>query len=185
MDSHSTFHDTIMDLAASLQIVSGEPLVRDIMEAATLVLASIARQAMAGTDHIPHPDHSTMEKSSVGACFMAACAAPIVYALNEQDIPVDVRELLINAGARVFQGYSDADRTTIVEGGISLFQEILQAASANAKLEEWMASIHNVTDKYIRSRGDTEYVELFAPLYLVLLMATRQFDGGIRPNRES
>jgi len=174
-----------MDLANKLQGQKNAAPVHDVMEAAALILAMITGHAFDGTDHIPHPDHSTIEKSMVGTCFMAACSVPIVYNLQERDTPLDVKELMINAGDRLFKDYSEADRRDIVDEGILLFQEIFRASRDNAKFEEWMSSVHSVTNKYIMSMGDTEYVELFAPLYLVLLMAARQFTMPTQTNRES
>lgn len=185
MDKNRDFPDTLMDFANKLLSERDGPPVQDVMDAAVLILATITRHAFEGTDHIPHPDHSTIEKSTVGACFMAACSAPIAYTLCEQDSPIDVRELMTKAGANLFQDYIDADQDIIVNEGIGLFQEIIQAARSNKKLEEWMASVHTVTNKYINSAGDTEYVELFAPLYLVLLMAARQFAANIKPDQAS
>jgi len=185
MDKNRDFPDTLMDFADKLLSERDAPPVQDVMDAAVIVLATITRHAFMGTDHIPHPDHSTIEKSAVGACFMAACSAPIAYTLCEQDSPIDVKELMTKAGADLFQNYSEADRRIIVDGGIGLFQEIIQAARSNEKLEEWMTSVYKVTNKYINSAGDTEYVELFAPLYLVLLMAARQFAANIKPDQAS
>ncbi|MBN2297666.1 MAG: hypothetical protein JXM72_03685 [Deltaproteobacteria bacterium] len=185
MDTNKNFQRTIMDFAHKLQTETGTPCPFDIMSAAALVLATITRHAFDGTDHVPHPDRCTIEKSTVGACFMAACSVPIIYSLQEQNIPVDVNELMKNAGTRLFQEYSEADQCTIIDEGILLFQEIFSASRDNKKFEEWMASVHSVTDKYIMSKGDTEYVELFAPLYLVLLMAARQFTMQLQTNRES
>ena len=173
-----------MDLANKLQRQKNTAPVHDVMESAALILATITGHAFEGTDHIPHPDHSTIEKSMVGACFMAACSAPIAYTLQEQDSPIDVRELMTEAGSTLFQDYSDDDRRIIVDEGTGLFQEIIQAARSNEKLEEWMTSVHTVTNKYINSIGDTEYVELFAPLYLVLLMAARQIIVKSEPDPE-
>jgi hypothetical protein len=185
MNTDTSFQDRIMDFAGKLQIETGASPVKNLMDASTLVLTTITSHALAGTDHLPHPDHSSIEKSSVGACFMAACSAPIAYTLQEQNSPIDVKKLMTNAGRNIFRNYSDADQSGIVNEGILLFQEIIQAARENVKLEEWMTSIHSVTTKYILTKGDTEYVELFAPLYLVLLMATRQFNMEIKSNRES
>lgn len=185
MDKNKEFLSTIMDFADKLQAGTDTSPAPAIMTAAALILATVTRHAFEGADHIPHPDHSSIEKSTVGACFMAACSVPIVYNLQEQDTPIDVKELMINAGARLFQEYSEADRRHIIDEGILLFQEIFRAARDNAKFEEWMTSVHSVTNKYIMSKGDTEYVELFAPLYLVLLMAARQFTMQGQTNRES
>ena len=63
-----------------------------------------------------------------------------------------------------------------------LFKELINEAPGNHKLQEWMGSVHNVTDKYVRTGGRTDCVDLFAPLYLVLLMATKQ--TGARPGME-
>jgi len=185
MDKKREFRSSIMDLANKLQKSGDAAPVPDVMEAAALILATITRHAFDGTDHIPHPDHSTIEKSTVGACFMAACSAPIAYTLHEQDSPIDVKELMTKTGADIFQHYSDDDRCLIVDEGISLFQEIIQAARSHEKLEEWMVSVHSVTNKYITSIGDTENVELFAPLYLVLLMAARQMTSKTAAGMES
>jgi hypothetical protein len=185
MDNNREFPGIIMDFANKIQGEKVAAPVHDVMEASVLILATITRYAFDGTDHIPHPNHSTIEKSTVGACFMAACSAPIAYTLFEQDSPIDVKELMAKAGADLFEDYSEADRHIIVDGGILLFQEIIQAARSNEKLEEWMTSVHSVTNKYINSLGDTEYVELFAPLYLVLLMAARQFTMKDATDRES
>ena len=185
MDKNKEFSSTIMNFADILQAGTGTPPAPDIMTAAALILDTITRHAFEGTDHIPHPDHSSIEKSAVGACFMAACSVPIVYNLQEQDTPIDVNELLIKAGAGLFQEYSETDRLHIIDEGILLFQELFRASRDNAKFEEWMTSVHSVTDKYIMSKGDTEYVELFGPLYLVLLMAARQFTMQPQTHRES
>jgi hypothetical protein len=185
MKTNTPFQDTIMDFADKLQVETGASPVKNLLDASTLILTTITRHALAGTDHLLHPDHSSIEKSSVGACFMAACSAPIAYTLHEQNSLIDVKKLMTSAGKNIFQNYSDADQSVIVDKGIMLFQEIIQAARENVKLEEWMISIHSVTTKYILTKGDTEYVELFAPLYLVLLMATQQFNIEIKSNRES
>ena len=185
IDKDKNFHEALMDFAHKLQGENNAAPVHDVMEAAALILITITRHAFEGTDHIPHPGHSTIEKSTVGACFMAACSVPIAYNLQEQDAPIDVSELMINAGASLFQQYSEVDQRNIVDKGILLFQELFRAARDNAKFKEWITSVHSVTEKYIMSNGDTEYVELLGPLYLVLLMAARQFTMQIKPNRES
>lgn len=185
MNTDTSFQDTIMDFAAKLQVETGTSPAKDLLDASTLILITITRHALAGTDHLLHPDQSSVEKSSVGACFMAACSAPIAYTLLEQNSPIDTKKLMMNAGRQIFRNYSDEDQSLIIDEGILLFQEIIQAARENVKLEEWMTSIHSVTTKYILTKGDTEYVELFAPLYLVLLMATHQFNMEIKSNRES
>lgn len=185
MDKNREFPGILMDFADQLLSKQDEAAAQDVMDAAVTVLATITRHAFEGTDHIPHPDHSTIEKSTVGACFMAACSAPIAYTLCEQDSPIDVKELMTKTGADLFQNYSKEDQRIIVDGGIGLFQEIIQAARSNEKLEEWLSSVHTVTIKYINSAGETEYVELFAPLYLVLLMAARQFTANINPDQAS
>lgn len=178
-------YDNIMNFAGRIQLESGSPEISTVMAAATLILSNITRHALAGTDHIPDPNHSSIEKSCVGACFMAACSVPLVYALKEQDIDLDVHELMSNAGLHIFGSYKQTDRQTIIDEGILLFQDITMQAGNNTKLGEWMTSIHSVTNKYVSSLGDTEYIELFAPLYLVLLMATRQFTMNIKTSQDS
>ena len=177
--------DNIMDFAGRLQVESGSPEISTAMEAATLILTTITRHALAGTDHIPDPRHSPIEKSCVGSCFMAACSVPLVYALKEADVEIGAKELMANAGGEIFSGYPPDDRQTILDEGILLLQEITRQARDSKKLEEWMTSIHSVTNKYVSTLGDTEYIELFAPLYLVLLMATRQFTTNISANQDS
>ncbi|HHO77204.1 MAG TPA: hypothetical protein ENN05_12365 [Deltaproteobacteria bacterium] len=178
-------YDNIMDFAGRIQVESGSPEILTTMDAATIILSTITRHAFTGTDHIPDPDHSSFEKSCVGACFMAACSVPLVYALKEADIDLDVHDLMSNTGMEIFRGYHQTDRQTIIDEGILLFQDITRQAGNNTKLEEWMTSIHTVTNKYITTLGDTEYIELFAPLYLVLLMATRQFTMQIKTSQDS
>lgn len=185
MDKTGEFAGTIMDLARILQDDAVTCPAPDVMSASAIVLAVITRHAFNGTDHIPHPDHSTIEKSTVGASFMAACSVPIAYRLQQQAIPIDVRDLMRNAGVDLFREYSESDRHSIIDGGILLFQELVDSARNTAKFTEWMTSVHSVTEKYIMSKGDTEYVELFAPLYLVLLMAARQFTMQIRTSGDS
>lgn len=153
--------------------------VRSLAEALTIILAAICENAMAGTDHVPDPEHSTVEKCSVSACFMAACTVPLISQLREQEQNVDAEPLLHRAGRRVFRHFVEEDRQMIVESGIILFKELIHGASDNSKLQEWMSSVHNVTDRYVLTEGQTDCADLFAPLYLVLLMATKQ--TGARP----
>ncbi len=184
---HSPYptYDNIMDFAGRIQVESSSPEISTAMEAATLILTTITRHAFAGTDHIPDPRHSTIEKSCVGACFMAACSVPLVYALKEADAQIDVKELMGNAGREIFGSYPPDDRQAILDEGVLLLQEITRQARSSRKLEEWMTSIHSVTNKYVSTLGETEYIELFAPLYLVLLMATRQFTANISTTQDS
>ena len=148
--------------------------VSGLTEALTVILTSIGEHAMAGTDHIPDPGHSTVEKCSVNACFMAACTVPLISRLNESGNEVDVDSLMRRVGRRVFRSYCEEDRQVIMDSGILMFKEMLNAAQGNHRLEEWMGSVHNVTQRYVLTEGYTDCADLFAPLYLVLLMATRQ-----------
>ena len=177
--------EQIMEIAKTIDPCFGQEPKRDIMEGVSLVLTTITRHASAGCDHILHPEHSTIEKSSVCACFMTACSVPIVYTIQEQNTPIDVNELLSHAASTLFNDYREAERNRIIDEGMCLFQDIIRIGRTSRKMEEWMTSLHNVTNKYIDTQGDTEYVELFAPLYLVLLMATGQADINLAPNRVS
>ncbi len=179
MSTQKTYRERVMNLSSRVLGPCDSQPARSVAEALTIILAAICENVMAGTDHVPDPEHSTVEKCSVSACFMAACSVPLISHLREEKQNVDAESLMHRAGRRVFGRYGEEDRRTIVESGILLFKELTHEASNNRKLLEWMGSVHNVTDKYVLTEGQTDCVDLFAPLYLVLLMATKQ--TGVRP----
>ncbi|HPD21028.1 MAG: hypothetical protein ACOX3E_04545 [Desulfomonilia bacterium] len=182
MSTQKTYRDRVMNLSSRILGPCDSQPVRSLTEALTIILAAICENVMAGTGHIPDPEHSTIEKCSVSVCFMAACTVPLISQLREGGQDVDAESLLHRAGQRIFERYGKEDQRTIVESGMFLFKELINEAPGNHKLQEWMGSVHNVTDKYVRTGGRTDCVDLFAPLYLVLLMATKQ--TGARPGME-
>jgi len=82
-------------------------------------------------------------------------------------------------GRRVYRNYGEKERREIVDMGILLFKDLIGAAGDKPKLHEWMGSVSNVVDKYVLTEGQTDCVELFSPLYLVLLMATGQTKADL------
>jgi hypothetical protein len=182
VSTQKTYREHVMNLSSRVLGPCDSQPARNAAEALTIILAAICENVMAGTDHVPDPGYSTVEKCSVSACFMAACSVPMISQLREGEQNVDAVSLMHRAGRRVFGRYGEEDRRTIVESGILLFKELVHEASDNHKLHEWMSSVHNVTDRYVLTEGQTDCVDLFAPLYLVLLMATKQTDA--RPRME-
>jgi hypothetical protein len=148
-----------------------------ISDALTVILVSMCSHALSGTEHVPDPEHSTVEKCTVASCFMTACSVPLVSWLKEEGHELDAVSLMHHAGSRVFDRFDGPDRETIVESGILLFREMVGLARENRRMEEWLTSVHNVTERYVLTEGRSDCVELIAPLYLVLLMATRQMTA--------
>jgi len=146
--------------------------ITDLKQALTTILSAVTGHAMEGSDQTPHPDHSSVEKCSIGACFMAACSVPLIYGLREEEIAVEPEAIMHGAGTLLFRPYNATDIDTIISEGMRLFREIIEIAPKNKNLAEWIESVHNLTNRYILSGGDKEYVELLAPLYLVLLQAS-------------
>jgi hypothetical protein len=177
MNGQKTYHESAMRLAGKILIGCDARPVDSMNEALTVILASIGEHILAGADQIPEPGNLAIEACSVSACFMAACSVPMLYNLQENDLLIDAVSLMHRTGDRVFKNFSENDRTAIIDSGIRLFREIVSMAHDNQRLEEWMSSAHNVTDKYILTEGKTDCVELFAPLYMVLLMATKQIKA--------
>jgi hypothetical protein len=146
----------------------------DAIEAAAAVLVSMSSHALAGTEHVPHPDHSSVEKCSVAACFLAACSVPLLSWIKEEGSEPDPYSLMHRVGEKVFASFGEEDRKTIIGSGIGLFREMAQAAKENRRMEEWLTSVHDVTERFVLTEGRSDCIELIAPLYLVLLMATGQ-----------
>lgn len=143
-------------------------------DALTVVLTDIGSNILTGTDQIADPEHMSLEEASLAACFMAACSVPLVAPFLGTAKEVDVISLMHDAGNRVFCRYDESSRKNIVDSGVLLFREIALAAKGIRKMEEWISSVHNVTSKYVMTEGETDNSDLFAPLYLVLFMATKQ-----------
>ncbi|HDP25115.1 MAG TPA: hypothetical protein ENN34_06700 [Deltaproteobacteria bacterium] len=176
---HATlFSDNLMCLAQSIHPFSREDPLADVMTALEQVLVSIMHYALEGTDHQLHPDHSSLEKSSAGACFMTACAVAMISLLQDQHILVDGRELLRRAGSVLLSSYSHKQQARILEEGNLLFGEIITLARSTPSLEQWLNSVHTTTVQYVNTQGKNDYREFFPPLYLVLLMATGQTGLG-------
>lgn len=172
------YSESAIRLAGRILLGCGAKPVDSLNEAVPVILASIGEHILAGADQVPEPGSLTAESCSVSACFMAACSVPMLYGLRDHEFLLDAVSLMHKAGDRVFKNFSEEDRAGIIDSGILLFREIVSLAKDNRRLEEWMGSIHNVTDKYIHTEGTTDCVELFAPLYMVLLMATKQFKAS-------
>jgi hypothetical protein len=164
----------IMTLAASIHSRQEPMHIDDHRDALAVILAEIGNNVLLGTDQITDAEHTSIEKASVTACFLAACSVPLVTPFLGTENEIDVIKLMHETGSRVFSGYDEVSRKTIVDSGILLFREIANAAKDIPKMEEWMSSVNNVTNKYVLTEGVTDNTELFAPLYLVLLMATKQ-----------
>lgn len=176
MSSKKTYRENIMNLAGKIMSRYDSMPVNDLDDALAVVLSFIGENVMAGTDQIPDPEHCTIEKCSASACFMAACSVPIFYGLREMNHVIDPIPVMHRAGGRVFKHFTEQDRLSIMDSGIGLFRELACMTRDNPKLEEWVNSVHNVTNRYVLTEGETDCVELFAPLYLVFLMAARQLD---------
>ena len=174
MDRQKTYSESAIRLADRILIGCDARPVNSLNEALPVILATIGEQILAGADQVPEPGALSIEACSVSACFMAACSVPMLYNLREDDSLIDAASLMHRTGDRVFKSFGDDDRASIISSGIRLFREIISTAKDNQRLEEWMSSIHNVTDKYIFTEGKTDCAMLFAPLYMVLLMATKQ-----------
>lgn len=178
MSAQKTYRDHVMNLSNRILSTYSSKPVSSLTDALSVILTAIGENVMAGTDQIPDPGHSTVEQCSVSACFMAACSVPLVLKLDELGQEVAVDSLMHRAGARVFRNYTGEDQRVIVDSGIVMFREIAHAARGNRKLEEWIGSVHNVTNRYVLTEGQTDCTDLFAPLYMVLLMAAKQIDAG-------
>jgi hypothetical protein len=177
MSKEETRIDTLMCFAGTL--VSDEPARQPdgIMDALTIILVSLSSHALSGTEHVPDPEHSTMEKCAVAACFLAACSVPLLSWLREEGHELDAATLMHHTGSSVFCAFEDQDQKTIIDSGIALFRELALVAKGNRRLGEWLTSVHDVTERYVLTRGQSDCVELIAPLYLVLLMAARQMKA--------
>ncbi|MGC9323491.1 MAG: hypothetical protein ACP5G0_01965 [Desulfomonilia bacterium] len=172
--SHVHFSEHLTKLAESIQTPSRDISGSEVMQSLVTVLTTIMDHAMDGTDHIPHPDHSSPEKSAVCACFMAACTVPMISSLKEEGIDIQGDVLMDSAGSVLFSSYSEQQRSRILRDGMYLLSEIIEDARGNTPLEQWLTTVHSTTMQYILTEGENEYIELFAPLYLVLLMAAKQ-----------
>lgn len=142
--------------------------------ALAVILASIASHALDGTGHVPDPEHSTVEKCSVASCFLSACSVPLICRVREEGHEADAASLMRRTGTLVFKAFGDHDREAIVDSGIALFREMTHEAGGGRRMEEWLASVHNVTERYVLTQGTSDSALLIAPLYLVLLMAAGQ-----------
>jgi hypothetical protein len=177
MSGEQNILETLKGFAGTLASDYGAGPLDDPVEAVTVILVSVGSHALAGTEHVPDPDHSSVEKCSVASCFLAACSVPLISWIKEQGHEVDPVSLMHHVGSRVFSLFPDQDRRGIVDAGVALFREMANAARENKRMEEWLTSVHNVTERYVRTEGRSDCVELIAPLYLVLLMAARQMKG--------
>jgi hypothetical protein len=166
--------DSLLSFARTLNGGERAPAIVDAMEALTVILDSMGGHALAGTEHVPDPTHSTVEKCSVTACFLAACSVPLISWLKEEGHEVDAVFLIHLVGARIFRSFGEENRKAIADSGIMLFREMAHMAREYRRMEEWMTSVHNVAERFVLTEGTSDCVELIAPLYLVLLMATKQ-----------
>jgi hypothetical protein len=176
MASERSHPEILMSFAGALLAESGAPPAGDYAEALTAILVSMGSHALAGTEHVPDPEHSSVEKCSVAACFLSACSVPLAAWIKEAGHELDAVSLMHRAGSRVFPLFGEDDRKAIVDSGITLFREMAEIALGNRRLAEWMDSVHNVAQRYVLTEGSSDCVELIAPLYLVLLMAARQVN---------
>ncbi len=172
-----TFLTSIMTLAGSIHGKQGPVQMDNHRDALAVILAEIGNNVLLGTDQRADAEHTSIEKASVTACFLAACSVPLVSPFLGTEKEIDVINLMQETGSRVFSNYDEVSRKLIVDSGILLFREMAHAAKGNPKMEEWMSSVHNVTNKYVLTEGATDNTDLFAPLYLVLLMATKQMKA--------
>lgn len=177
MDTNKTYRENVFRLADNILRSCDAKPVESVEGALAVILSAIGENALSGTDQNPDPVHTSLEKCSVTACFMAACSVPLISSLQEMDCRVDVLPIMDRAGARVFKRYQESDRKIIMESGIFMFKEMVQTAGNNLKMAEWLSSIHNVTNRYVQTEGTTDCTDLFAPLYMVLLLATKQFKA--------
>ncbi|HNY64860.1 MAG TPA: hypothetical protein PKM41_05440 [Deltaproteobacteria bacterium] len=177
MIAEKSHREAIMSCADSLlRDYDSRPL-DSVRDALTVILSSIGSHALAGTEHVPDPEHSTVEKCMVASCFLTACSVPLVSWVKEEGHELDAFSLMRHVGSKVFDRFGEPDREAIVDSGISLFRDMADAARQNRRLEEWLTSVHNVTERYVLTEARSDCVELIAPLYLVLLMATGQMKA--------
>jgi hypothetical protein len=174
MNPERSRRDSLLGFARTLTGGERAQVIVDPMEALSVILDSMGGHALAGTEHVPDPAHSTVEKCSVTACFLAACSVPLISWLKEEGHEVDPVPLMHLVGARIFRSFGEEDRKAIVDSGVMLFREMAHMAREYRRMEEWMASVHNVAERFVLTEGTSDCVELIAPLYLVLLMATKQ-----------
>lgn len=174
MNIEKTYRDNVMNLADRILSSYDSRPVPSLNEALTVILSFIGENVLAGTDQTADPDHSTLDQCTANACFLAACSVPLISRLQELGDEVDALSLMHQVGERVFKKYPEPDRKLIMDSGIILFKDLIRQAKSIQKLEEWLTSINNVTDRYVLTLGVTDCVDLFAPLYMVLIMATKQ-----------
>ncbi len=174
MNAEKSYRDNVMHLADRILISCDSRPVGNLNEAMTVILSTIGETVLAGTDQIADPDHSTIDQCTVSMCFLAACSVPLITGVQESGHEIDAMSVMEKVGQRVFGKFPEPDRKLILESGILLFKDLSRLAEKIHKLGEWLVSIHNVTNKYVLSSGTTDCVDLFAPLYMVLLMATKQ-----------
>ncbi|HNU74275.1 MAG TPA: hypothetical protein PKM95_05470 [Deltaproteobacteria bacterium] len=176
VSGRKTYRDHVINLANRILSGYSSQPVSGLPEALSVILTAIGENVMAGTDQVPEPGRSTVEQCSVCVCFMAACSVTLISKLNDLGYEVAVSDLMHQAGNRVFVNHTREDQRVIVDSGVLLFKEMIQEAGSSRKLTEWMGSVHNITDRYVLTEGLTDCTDLFAPLYLVLLMATKQIS---------
>lgn len=174
MDTDKTYRDNVMKLADRILKPCDSRPIGDPDEALKVILSFIGENVLAGTDQAADPEHSTLDQCTASACFLAACSVPLISGLQETGYETDALSLMHKVGERVFKKYPESDRKLIIDSGILLFKDLALQAKGIHKLKEWLTSINNVTNRYVLTLGDTDCVELFAPLYMVLLMATKQ-----------
>lgn len=166
--------ESLLSFARTLSGECGLEPPGDAEAAVAVILSSIASHALDGTGHVPEPEHSTVEKCSVASCFLTACSVPLISRVREEGHEIEAPSLMHRTGTLVFKAFGDEDREAIVDSGIMLFREMVHEARGSRRMEEWLGSVHSVTQRYILTRGTSDCALLIAPLYLVLLMAARQ-----------
>lgn len=173
MSQPKSFTSRVRQLAGKLR--EDDVTNPDLTDDASVILVSIARASLAGANHVPTPAKSSVEKASVGACFMAACSVSIIHGLSQEGESIAPGELVTRSVDTLFTDYKKEQRTRIAEDGIALFQEIIGIARQSSKLGKWLGSVDNLVGNYIDREDNTETLELFAPLYLVLLKSANRF----------
>ncbi len=172
--------EKIQALAAKITNRHDQPWQDNLSEGVITILTAIGENAMSGTDQVADPESMSVEKCTLCACFMAGCSVPILSRLHEMNHTLDAVAIMHGAGHAVFHKFNAQDRKMIIDDGIVLFKDLVATSTDNRKMKEWLDSIAGVTEKYVATEGDTDNVDLFAPLYLVLLMATRQFKQQVQ-----
>lgn len=170
------FDFAVAALADSKRIEIGAAPTKSLDEAVVGVLRSIAIDSLSKLQRVPAPGDLSSSKATALVCFMAACQTGLVVPLRAQGAVVDARATLVDAVLSTLLLYGPNASAEIAASGIREFQALAVRAAESGNVQEWLQSVQQSTELYIRSK-DERLLDALGKLLQSLLGATTD-DGN-------